>query len=43
MSKLDREEREIQSRALKEGVPYQTLVSSILHKHLDGWLVEKNG
>jgi predicted DNA binding CopG/RHH family protein len=28
-------------RALKEGMPYQTLVSSILHKYLAGRLVEK--
>ena len=28
-------------RAIKEGMPYQTLVSSILHKYLAGKLVEK--
>ncbi len=28
-------------RAMKEGVPYQTLVSSIIHKYLAGSLVEK--
>jgi predicted DNA binding CopG/RHH family protein len=38
-----RDLRAIQSRALKEGVPYQTLVSSVLHKFVDGQLVEKNG
>ncbi len=38
-----RDLRAIQSRALKEGVPYQTLVSSVLHKYVDGRLVEKNG
>jgi predicted DNA binding CopG/RHH family protein len=27
----------------KEGIPYQTLVSSVLHKYVDGQLVEKNG
>ena len=27
-------------RALEEGIPYQTLVSSILHKYLSGRLVE---
>ena len=26
----------------KEGIPYQTLVSSVLHKYVDGRLVEKN-
>ena len=38
-----RDLRAIQSRALKEGIPYQTLVSSVLHKYVDGRLVEKNG
>lgn len=28
----------IQSKALKEGVPYQTLVSSIIHKYVSGSL-----
>ncbi|WP_252177489.1 CopG family antitoxin [Endozoicomonas sp. 4G] len=28
----------IQSRAQREGIPYQTLVSSILHKYLSGAL-----
>jgi len=31
----------IQKRALAEGIPYQTLMSSILHKYLAGTLVEK--
>lgn len=29
-------------RAIEEGMPYQTLVSSILHKYLSGKLVEKS-
>ncbi len=33
--------RALQARALKEGIPYQMLVSSILHKFIDGQLVEK--
>lgn len=33
----------LQARALREGIPYQTLVSSVLHKFVDGQLVEKNG
>ena len=33
-----RDLRAIQSRALKEGIPYQTLVSSVLHKYVDGRL-----
>lgn len=31
----------LQKRALAEGIPYQTLMSSILHKYLAGTLVEK--
>jgi predicted DNA binding CopG/RHH family protein len=33
--------RALQALALKEGVPYQTLVSSVLHKYADGQLVDK--
>jgi predicted DNA binding CopG/RHH family protein len=29
---------EIQKRALEEGIPYQTLISSILHKYASGRL-----
>jgi predicted DNA binding CopG/RHH family protein len=32
----------IQKRAIEEGIPYQTLMSSILHKYLSGTLVEKS-
>lgn len=31
----------LQRRAAKEGVPYQTLVSSILHKYVSGNLQDK--
>jgi predicted DNA binding CopG/RHH family protein len=31
----------LQKRALREGIPYQTLVSSVLHKYVTGVLVEK--
>jgi len=34
--------RALQAKALREGVPYQTLVASILHKYADGQLVEKS-
>ena len=30
-----------QKTAIHEGLPYQTLISSILHKYIDGRLVEK--
>jgi predicted DNA binding CopG/RHH family protein len=31
----------LQIKALQEGLPYQTLVSSVLHKYLSGRLKEK--
>ena len=31
----------LQKRALQEGIPYQTLVSSILHKYISGRLIER--
>ena len=31
----------IQKRAVTEGIPYQTLISSILHKYLSGRLKEE--
>jgi len=36
-----RDLRSLQARALKEGIPYQTLVSSVLHKFVDGQLIDK--
>lgn len=32
--------RLLQKRALREGLPYQTLISSLLHKYVEGRLVE---
>jgi predicted DNA binding CopG/RHH family protein len=32
----------IQERALIEGLPYQTLMSSVLHKYVTGRFAEKN-
>lgn len=32
--------REIQARALADGLPYQTLIASVLHKYVTGRLVE---
>ena len=34
---------QLQHRAVHEGIPYQTLISSILHKFLNGRLVERGG
>jgi predicted DNA binding CopG/RHH family protein len=31
----------IQKKAIEEGLPYQTLISSILHKYINGRFVEK--
>jgi predicted DNA binding CopG/RHH family protein len=33
---------DIQVRALEEGMPYQTLIASVLHKFVSGRLVEKS-
>jgi len=30
----------LQKRALEEGLPYQTLIASVLHKYVNGRLVE---
>ncbi|MDX8409415.1 MAG: hypothetical protein R8J84_05140 [Mariprofundales bacterium] len=35
-----RDLRALQTRAFREGMPYQTLVSSVLHKFVDGQLVD---
>jgi predicted DNA binding CopG/RHH family protein len=32
---------DIQVKALEEGVPYQTLIASVLHKYITGRLTEK--
>ena len=32
---------DIQARALEEGLPYQTLIASVLHKYVAGRLIEK--
>jgi len=34
---------ELQRKAIKEGLPYQTYLSSIIHKFINGTLVEKVG
>jgi len=31
----------IQKRALEEGIPYQTLIASLLHKYASGRLIDK--
>jgi len=34
--------QQIQSIAASEGIPYQTLISSILHKYINNRLVDRN-
>lgn len=37
----EKDYHQIQIRAVEEGIPYQTLISSIVHKFLNGTLVPK--
>jgi predicted DNA binding CopG/RHH family protein len=37
-----KEYHQIRIRALEEGIPYQTLIASILHKYLNGTLVSRH-
>ncbi len=32
---------DIQAKALEQGIPYQTLIASVLHKYVTGRLAEK--
>jgi len=36
-----RDLKKIKRKAVREGIPYQILVSSILHKYINGRLIEK--
>jgi predicted DNA binding CopG/RHH family protein len=38
----ERDMTELRKRAVEEGLPYQTLISSILHKYINGSLVSKS-
>jgi predicted DNA binding CopG/RHH family protein len=40
LSSLDVEA--LQAKAIEEGIPYQTLISSILHKYVTGRLIESS-
>jgi predicted DNA binding CopG/RHH family protein len=35
--------KDIQVKALQEGMPYQTLIASVLHKYVSGSFVDKAG
>lgn len=39
----ERDMTRFQKLAVREGLPYQTLISSVLHKYINGRLVEKTG
>ena len=32
---------DLQKRAVRQGIPYQTLISSVLHKYVNGRFIEK--
>ena len=37
----EKDYHQIQIKAIEEGIPYQTFISSIIHKYLDGSLAPK--
>lgn len=39
----DHDYKGIQKKALEMGVPYQTLISGIIHRYIEGDLVSKDG
>ena len=39
---LESDLEKLKSKALEEGMPYQTLLNSVLHKYITGQLVDKN-
>jgi len=39
----DHDFKGIQKKALEMGIPYQTLISGLIHRYLEGELVSKNG
>jgi len=38
---LESDLEKLKSKALEEGMPYQTLLNSVLHKYITGQLVDK--
>ena len=38
----ERDLTKLKSKSVEEGMPYQTLVSSILHKYVSGKIIEQN-
>ena len=39
----DHDYKGIQKKAMEMGIPYQTLISSMIHQYIEGGLVPKNG
>jgi len=39
----DHDYKGIQKKALEMGLPYQTLISGIIHRYIEGELISKNG
>ena len=39
----DHDYKGIQKKAMEMGIPYQTLISGIIHRYIEGELVSKNG
>ncbi|GAI78839.1 unnamed protein product [marine sediment metagenome] len=39
----DHDYKGIQKKAIAMGIPYQTLISGIVHRYIEGDLVSKNG
>ncbi len=39
---LESDLEKLKARALEEGMPYQTLLNSVLHKYVTGQMTEKN-
>ncbi len=39
---LESDLEKLKTKALEEGIPYQTLLNSLLHKYVTGQLVEKD-
>ena len=39
---IDKDIKALKDKALQEGIPYQTMITSIIHKYLTGALVDIN-
>jgi len=39
----DHDYKGIQKKALEMGIPYQTLISNLIHRYIEGELISKNG